>query len=597
MKFSSIGLRARLLLLVLFAIVPTFVFSGYTTLREFSEDAAEAKRVTMAAVQFAAQQQNQMLAATRQLLITLSQLSELKRPSSTAACNRMLATLQQSFPLYTNIGVAALDGDIYCNWRALARRINIADRSYFRRAVESGDFSVGDYQIGRVTGINAINFGYPVRDERGAVRAIVYAALDLRWLEKFLAATKLPAGSMLTVVDGRGTVLANYPESNRWVGKNVADAPLIKTILAHGTDDSAEITGLDGTDRLYAFNVLQDSATGNVYVAVGIPTDAAFATAREDLRRNILLMSVVALLILFGAWTGSNALVLKRVNALSHAAQRLAKGDLNARTGLAPGNEELGQLAHSFDDMASALQRVNRAMKTLSAGNRALVRAEDEPSLLAEMCRVIVDIGGYRFAWIGYTQDDEHKTVRPIAQAGFDGELATLTEEMGTITWSDDERGRGAVGSAIRSAQPCVVRNIPTDSNFAPWRAFVTRHGLASAVAFPLRVREKIIGALAIYSQEIDAFDTEELELLSEAAQDLAFGIGSARTRVAHDSAQQTIVHLARYDRLTGLPNHAHFEERLPQALTQIGDVGRVATSTIAKEAHRDPMRAAHKII
>src|SRR5207253_1037773 len=101
--------------------------------------------------------------------------------------------------------------------------------------------------------------------------------------------------------------------------------------------------------------------------------------------------------------------------------------DMDARTGLKYGKEELGRLAQSFDVMASGLQlmttainRVNRALKILSECNRVVTRSKDELSLLSEVCRVIVKDGGYRCAWIGYVEHDERKMIYPVAECLFE---------------------------------------------------------------------------------------------------------------------------------------------------------------------------------
>ncbi len=128
------------------------------------------------------------------------------------------------------------------------------------------------------------------------------------------------------------------------------------------------------------------------------------------------------------------------------------------------------------------LRKKNRALTTLSACNQALIRATDEMELLNEICRICVEMGGYRMAWVGYAESDERKSVRPVAQKGFEeGYLDTVN-----ITWADTERGRGPTGTAIRTRQPCIVRNIPGDPNFAPWRAAAVQRGYASSIALPL---------------------------------------------------------------------------------------------------------------
>jgi len=173
----------------------------------------------------------------------------------------------------------------------------------------------------------------------------------------------------------------------------------------------------------------------------------------------------------------------------------------------------------------AALRRVNRALKVLSEVNQELVRTGGETELLHKISQIIVTKGGYRLAWIGLAEPDERKSVRPVAQAGFEeGYLETVN-----ITWADEERGRGPTGTAIRTGKPAVVQNLLADPSYAPWLAEATKRGYASSASLPLLADGKAFGALSIYAPEPDAFDAEEMELLMELANDLAFGIKALR--------------------------------------------------------------------
>jgi len=175
------------------------------------------------------------------------------------------------------------------------------------------------------------------------------------------------------------------------------------------------------------------------------------------------------------------------------------------------------------------LQKANCVPKVLSKCNEALVRAVDEAVLLQEIYRLLVEDGGYRLAWIGFSGQDAAKTVRPVAQAGFEkGYLDTVN-----ITWADSERGRGPTGTAIRTGWPSVVRNMLTDPAYASWREEATRRGYASSIALSLAAGEQTYGALNIYAAEPDAFAPDEVKLLRELADDLAFGIQALRTQTA----------------------------------------------------------------
>ena len=123
--------------------------------------------------------------------------------------------------------------------------------------------------------------------------------------------------------------------------------------------------------------------------------------------------------------------------------------------------------------------------------------------------------------WIGYAEQDEAKTVRPVAQAGFEkGYLETVN-----ITWADTERGWGPTGTAIRTGKPSSCKNMLTDPNFKPWREEAIKRGYASSAVFPLIAAGKAFGAITIYSTAPDSFSEKEAQLLSEMADDISYGI------------------------------------------------------------------------
>jgi PAS domain S-box-containing protein len=184
------------------------------------------------------------------------------------------------------------------------------------------------------------------------------------------------------------------------------------------------------------------------------------------------------------------------------------------------------------------IAHVNRTLLMLSDTNQALIRTTDEVTLLNEVCQIAVDVGGYRMAWVGFAEHDEDKALRPIAHAGFESGYV----ESAKVTWGDNERGRGPGGTAIRTGKPCIVRNIPMDPTFAPWREAAIQHGYKSVIALPLISEDLTLGALGIYSNEVYAFDTKEVEILKELASDLAFGITTLRMRAKRDEMEEALL-------------------------------------------------------
>jgi PAS domain S-box-containing protein len=183
------------------------------------------------------------------------------------------------------------------------------------------------------------------------------------------------------------------------------------------------------------------------------------------------------------------------------------------------------------------LNRLNRTLKTLLDCNQVLVRASDESDLLQNICRIIVDVGSYRLAWIGFAEHDAAKTIRPVVWAGHEtGYLQQLQ-----LTWAETEQGQGPTGTAIRTGQPCIVQNILTEPRYAPWQQAAKQRGYAASIALPLLAdHPHPFGALNLYAAEPDAFDPAEIRLLVELAGDVAFALRHRRDRLLAETALHT---------------------------------------------------------
>jgi PAS domain S-box-containing protein len=178
-----------------------------------------------------------------------------------------------------------------------------------------------------------------------------------------------------------------------------------------------------------------------------------------------------------------------------------------------------------------SLQRADRALKMISECNRLLVRATNEPALLHELCRLIVEQGGYRMAWVGFAEAD--KSVRIASSAGDDdGYLAKAK-----VTWDDNEHGRGPIGVAFRTGQLVVCNDFQTSATTQPWHEEAAKCAYAAAIALPLKCTGKTFGVLALYASVVNSFTSAEVALLAEMADDLAFGIHTLRARAEHQQA------------------------------------------------------------
>ena len=213
----------------------------------------------------------------------------------------------------------------------------------------------------------------------------------------------------------------------------------------------------------------------------------------------------------------------------------------------------------------SERKRLDLALRVLSACNQAVVRATDETALLNDICRIIRDISGFPFAWVGFAEDDPYKKVRPAAIAEI--EEGALISTVNYVSWDDSPTGRGVTGAAIREGRVVVVRDMQTGAVHAPWRDFMVHFSIASAMSLPLKTGNKILGALTMYSHEANAFGPNEVKVAEELADNLAYGIAALRAEAARRQYAEQLEYHAAHDTLTGLPNRALLHDRLTQAV------------------------------
>lgn len=184
-----------------------------------------------------------------------------------------------------------------------------------------------------------------------------------------------------------------------------------------------------------------------------------------------------------------------------------------------------------------AEKRYLRIIAMLSRCDSLLIRATNEQELLNGICKLAVEVGGYLMAWVGFAKNDDAKTVVPVAESGVEeGYLETVK-----ISWADVPLGRGPTGIAIRTGKAVVVQDIHHNPVMSPWQEAAKKRGYNASASLPLTVEGKVIGALNVYSTEPAAFGDDEVRLLEDLSNDLAFGLQSLRVRAEKDDALQRV--------------------------------------------------------
>jgi PAS domain S-box-containing protein len=202
------------------------------------------------------------------------------------------------------------------------------------------------------------------------------------------------------------------------------------------------------------------------------------------------------------------------------------------------GSKINNDLESRLQEYTKEIHKNNRMLRMISECGKAIVRENCETGLLHAICRIAVDYGGYRMAWVGMVESDIFKTVRPAAHAGFEkGFIETMH-----ITWDDNAHGQGPIGSAIRTKQNVIAKNIITDPKMSKLREAAEANGYTSIAVIPLKQNDKILGILSIYATDEEAFGAGEVQILIEMSNDIAYGITALRNIEIRKNAELALI-------------------------------------------------------
>lgn len=350
LKLNS--LRSRLILLVALAITPSMMMTAYTGWRERQQAIKTAEANLQRLTNLAAANEAQSIKNARQILMDLSGVpSLLDGPDK---CKALLQTVLRKNPDFANFGLIQLNGDVTCSAVPSSRPVNLADRAHFQRAIAEHRFIAGNYVFGRVIQKHTINLTYPVTNANNEVVAVVFAALDLQALDKFIKDINLPTGSILITADAEGAIIARRPDPEKWFGEKVS-AEMFDA-MSKRQRRPLILTGPDGVARLHTFARIGTPDISDFTITIGIPSEDIVASARHDQFMALLTLAAIAVLALLATWFIGDVMIVRRVKALVDTAQKIASGDLEARTGIQYGREEISYLARALDDMAKSLQ-------------------------------------------------------------------------------------------------------------------------------------------------------------------------------------------------------------------------------------------------
>ncbi|MFM9900121.1 MAG: PAS domain S-box protein [Polaromonas sp.] len=357
MKFH-ITLRARLVLLVMAAIVPLLVLS---VARAIWQTDAALKRTTQElalSASLVAANHEQVSEAARQLLESLAVAVLVAQSGTGPDCHTYFKSLKERLPQYVNLGVIGMDGYTRCDGISRNKPVYTGDRAYFQQAVATRSFSSGGYTMGRISGKAALQFALPVIAADNVMSAVVFASLDLQSLSRQVASIAVPEGGRVLVTDRDGLVLAINPARPEMIGSLVENRMLQDRVKSKGR--GVEVSpDRNGASRIYAFQPTGDSPASPFFVAVSADRDMAVGPAQRELMVELGVLAAVALVGGLLAWMVGGRGIVRPANSILAATRRIQRGERDVRIPVQrhQAGNEFSRIADGFNLMADSLEQ------------------------------------------------------------------------------------------------------------------------------------------------------------------------------------------------------------------------------------------------
>ncbi|MBU2979300.1 EAL domain-containing protein [Alteromonas sp. C1M14] len=369
-------LQSRLTLLILIVAVPGLGGLIYESVTERQNAIELARSKAVNTVELTTDFQAFLIEETELFLRNLVSFDEV-RATEPAQCSQFLQNILKINTRYVNLGVPLVSGELLCNAMPLHTPINVSDRPYIRQAIEEKTFSVGEYQVDRVTGLASVNFAYPViRPSDNEVIAVAVAVVSLEWWSEFLSKSSLPSGANAYITDRDQKIIASYPADLSILGVRLSRIETGLKLPEKGPNRGSPepfISKMNG-HVFVTRPLLQNS--DNINITVSIPFEAELFAINSRLVKAAIVLAILVIVMLFIARWGIQRTLLKPLKSLLKSTADLEQGkdveEIKQR-----GAQELVELQRRFNSMAKT--RLN-AERQLIESQSSLQESERELS-------------------------------------------------------------------------------------------------------------------------------------------------------------------------------------------------------------------------
>ena len=472
------SLKVRLWVVVSLAILPLVLFSFFDFQAQRKHAAADIEQDLQVILRAAKAEEAAAVMQVRQIFRIMAASSEL-RQFDPAECNgistRMLGTLED----LSNIGAVTPAGDVFCSAMPFKAPVNASDRGWFKSALAQPGMSPGEFIIGRISGQPGVTFGYPLLNDAGKLRSVLFIASKVSWFDRMVSNIKLPPGWEATLLTRDGLIVTHYPDPDQWRDRQV-DPETLRALKEVGLDRDQvlEVTGFDGTRRMVGVAPML-SSQGSLKVLISAPIGVSYAAVAQYFYQQLVLLALIAGLSLVVARVYVFRLVEVWAARLASGAQRIADGRFGERLAALSGSRELDQVVLAFNTMAAALEK------------REAAQAAAEASLRASQEQLALVLRGSNDGWWDYDLAQQHLqySERWLQMLGYaPGELAESAGMWLELLHPEDlERVQGALQKLLAGtadAYEIEFRLRHKDGHYVPLlsRGYLTRDAGGKAI-------------------------------------------------------------------------------------------------------------------
>jgi diguanylate cyclase (GGDEF)-like protein len=369
-----LGIRARLAFLALILVAPLM----FERVRSLENN--RAKQVAAAAQEFT-QLTQQSANAQREVISSVEAILKSAAYIRASAggigksCLILRASLTVDLPWIKSLSIVGKDGRVQCSTLPALVGVDISDRPYFRKMLETRRFVLSDYLFGRASRQPTIVAAYPVsaidRDED----AFIIATVNLDWMSLIMGNLSGRSGVSAVLVDGGGTILAAPADQASMVGHHLDSVAMLSGISERALD-SSQATGSvafvapDGTKRVVSYALIPGTQSRLI---VSIDEDKVSVAINRDIRTAYLQLGFVCLFVLLGALVGAEKLIIQPIEMMAQMARRFGQGDWSVRAARRRVPAEFVPLARALNAMAAQL--AERERELVATNDRLTVMA------------------------------------------------------------------------------------------------------------------------------------------------------------------------------------------------------------------------------